>query len=88
LAVAPLTAVCVGFFALPMAIVILVSFFDYQTYQPLIPAITLQNYVDVFSASVTYRTYLITMRFCLIVWALTLVIALPSPIFSPSMCVV
>lgn len=72
--VAPLTAVFVGFFALPMVIVILVSFFDYQTYQLLIPTFTLQNYADVFSTSVTYRTYLITARFCLIVWALTLVV--------------
>jgi putative spermidine/putrescine transport system permease protein len=72
--VAPLIAVFVGFFALPMGIVILVSFFDYQTYQLLIPTFTLQNYADVFSTSVTYRTYLITARFCLIVWALTLVL--------------
>jgi putative spermidine/putrescine transport system permease protein len=79
--VAPLTVVFVGFFALPMAIVILVSFFDYQTYQLLIPAFTLQNYVDVFSASVTYRTYLITVRFCLIVWALTLVLGFTMAYF-------
>jgi putative spermidine/putrescine transport system permease protein len=72
--VTPLTAVFVGFFALPIAIVIMVSFFDYQTYQPLIPAFTVQNYADVFASSVTYRTYLITVRFCLIVWAITLVL--------------
>lgn len=74
LQVAPLTAVFVGFFVLPIAIVIMVSFFDYQTYQLLIPAFTWQNYVDVFSSSVTYRTYMITLRFCLLVWGLTLVL--------------
>lgn len=74
LQVAPLTAVFLGFFVTPIALVILVSFFDYQTYQLLIPAFTLQNYVDVFSSAVTYRTYLITLRFCAIVWGLTLVL--------------
>ena len=74
LQVAPLTAVFVGFFVLPIMLVLLVSFFEYQTYQLLIPAFTLQNYVDVFTSSVTYRTYLSTLRFCLIVWVITLVL--------------
>ena len=81
LQVAPLTAVFVGFFVLPIAMVILVSFFDYQTYQPLVPTFTVQNYVDVFSASVTFRTYLITLRFCGIVWGLTLVIGFTMAYF-------
>ena len=54
LQVAPLTAVFVGFFVLPIMLELLVSFFEYQTYQLLIPAFTLQNYVDVFTSSVTY----------------------------------
>jgi len=74
LQVAPLTAVFVGFFVLPIMLVLLVSFFEYQTYQLLIPAFTLQNYVDVFTSSVTYRTYLSTLRFCVIVWMITLVL--------------
>ena len=65
LQVAPLTAVFVGFFVLPITIVIMVSFFDYRAYQLLIPTFTLQSYADVFAASVTYRTYLITLRLCL-----------------------
>ena len=74
LQVAPLTAIFVGFFVLPIMLVLLVSFFEYQTYQLLIPAFTLQNYVDVFTSSVTYRTYLSTLRFCVIVWVITLVL--------------
>ena len=70
----PLTAVFVGFFLVPIVVVIVVSFFDYQTYQVLIPAFSLQNYRDVFSSAVTYRTYWITLRFCLIVWGITLVL--------------
>jgi len=74
LQVAPLTAIFIGFFVLPIMLVLLVSFFEYQTYQLLIPAFTLQNYVDVFTSSVTYRTYLSTLRFCVIVWMITLVL--------------
>ena len=74
LQVAPLTAVFVGFFVLPIMLVLLVSFFEYQTYQLLIPAFTLQNYIDVFTSSVTYRTYLSTLRFCVRVWMITLVL--------------
>jgi putative spermidine/putrescine transport system permease protein len=81
LQVAPLMAVFIGFFVLPIAMVILVSFFDYQTYQLLIPTFTLQNYVDVFASSVTYRTYLITLRFCVIVWAITLVLGFAMAYF-------
>jgi putative spermidine/putrescine transport system permease protein len=72
--VAPLAAVFGGFFVLPIVVVVLVSFFDYQTYQVLIPAFSWQNYVDVFSSAVTYRIYMITLRFCGIVWVLTLIL--------------
>ena len=81
LQVAPLTAIFVGFFVLPIMLVLLVSFFEYQTYQLLIPAFTLQNYVDVFTSSVTYRTYLSTLRFCVIVWAITLVLGFTMAYF-------
>ena len=81
LQVAPLTAVFVGFFILPITVVIIVSFFDYQTYQLFIPTFTLQNYADVFASSVTYRTYLITLRLCVLVWALTLLLGFPIAYF-------
>ena|SRR5919106_1665963 len=71
---APLALVFLLFFALPMVLVVAVSFFDYQSYQILIPAFTLQNYDDVFSSSTTYRTYLQTLQFCIVVWAITLVL--------------
>ncbi len=71
---APLSAVFLVFFVLPIAMVVVVSFFDYQTYQILIPDFAFVNYVDVFTAEVTYNTYLITLKFSLIVWAITLVL--------------
>ncbi|MEM8663768.1 MAG: ABC transporter permease, partial [Pseudomonadota bacterium] len=62
------------FFIMPVILVIVVSFFDYQTYDILIPDFVLFNYEDVFSSPTTYRTYLATLQFCLITWAITLVI--------------
>jgi putative spermidine/putrescine transport system permease protein len=69
--VLPLSAVFLLFFVVPIALVIAVSFFSYETYQLLIPAFTLDNYREVFSEAVTYRTYLITIEFCAITWAIT-----------------
>jgi putative spermidine/putrescine transport system permease protein len=70
----PLSAVLVLFFAVPIVLVVVVSFFDYETYQLLIPAFTLENYREVFSEAVTYRTYLITVEVCAISWAITVVL--------------
>jgi putative spermidine/putrescine transport system permease protein len=74
LQVLPLSAVFLVFFAVPIALVIAVSFFSYETYRLLIPAFTLENYQEVFSVAVTYRTYLITIGFCAITWAITVVL--------------
>ena len=74
LLVAPLALVFLLFFIVPMLLVMAVSFFDYEAYDMLIPAFSLQNYVDVFSEQVTWDTYLSTLKFCLLVWAITLVL--------------
>ena len=70
----PLAAVFLGFFVFPIALVVAVSFFRYETYQILIPGFTLDNFREVFSEAVTYRTYMITLKFCAIVWAITSVL--------------
>ena len=70
----PLTLVFLLFFVVPIAMVVVVSFFGYETYRILIPAFTLDNFRDVFSESVTYRTYLTTVKFCAIVWAITAIL--------------
>lgn len=70
----PLVLIFVVFFLAPLAIVVIVSFFDYQAYDVLIPDFTTFNYSDVFTANVTYQTYLITAKFSLVVWAITLVL--------------
>jgi len=74
LQVAPFAVVFLLFFVVPIALVVVVSFFGYETYQILIPDFTLDNFRDVFSEAVTYRTYLITVKFCVIVWAIIAVL--------------
>ena len=72
LLVAPMALVFLLFFVVPMLLVMVVSFFDYEAYDMLIPAFSFQNYIDVFTEQVTWDTYLSTLKFCLIVWLLTL----------------
>ena len=68
----PLAAVFVVFFLVPLALIVTVSFWRATDYE-LIPAFTLQSYVDLFN-EVTLRTYLSTLKFCVLVWLLTFVI--------------
>jgi putative spermidine/putrescine transport system permease protein len=56
-----------------MVALIVVSFFDYDSVQ-IIPGFVLTNYQDVLGSSVTWRTYLNTLRFTAIVWAVTLLV--------------
>jgi putative spermidine/putrescine transport system permease protein len=56
-----------------MVVLVVVSFFDYDSVQ-IIPGFVLTNYRDVLGSAVTWRTYLSTLRFTAIVWAVTLVV--------------
>lgn len=79
----PLTTVFVLFFMIPLALVLMVSFWDYNQYE-MLPGFTFKNYISVFEGClsrneagnlcVTLKTYLSTFKFCMLVWALTLVI--------------
>jgi putative spermidine/putrescine transport system permease protein len=71
--VAPVALVLVLFFGLPMLVVVAVSFFDYGQGR-LYPAFIFDNYLEIFSSSVTLRLYLSSLKFALIVWAVTLLI--------------
>ncbi len=77
---APLTAVFVLFFLIPLALILMVSFWDFNEYQ-MLPAFTFKNYVAVFEGCmdsgdlcVTLKTYLSTFKFCFLVWLITLVV--------------
>jgi len=69
------------FFILPLVATFVVSFWNYTDYS-IEPAFKPENYVEVFDKCIaglptlctTFKTYLSTLKFCLIVWLLTLVI--------------
>jgi putative spermidine/putrescine transport system permease protein len=81
LQVAPLALVFVFFFLIPLGLTAMVSFWDYNEYQ-ILPAFTVRSYVEIFSGClaklpelcVTFKTYLSTLKFCVIVWLATLII--------------
>ena len=69
------------FFAIPLCFVVMVSFWNYNDYE-MIPAFTFRGYVDSFDGCYTklpelctiFATYLKTLKFCVSVWLITLVI--------------
>jgi ABC-type spermidine/putrescine transport system permease subunit II len=73
LQVAPLTVVLLVFLGVPLAVVVAVSFFDYDDFT-VSPAFLGRNYLELFGSGLTYRLYLNTLQYAAVVWALTLVI--------------
>jgi putative spermidine/putrescine transport system permease protein len=73
LQVLPLTLVLLVCLGIPLAMVIVVSFFDYDMFD-IIAEFTLRNYVELFRSNLTYALYLSTFKYALIVWAITLII--------------
>ncbi len=77
----PFGLVFAAFFIVPLILVVIVSFWDYNDYQ-MMPAFITRSYTESFEGCLTrlpdlctlFKTYLSTAKFCLIVWALTLVI--------------
>ncbi|WP_114972771.1 ABC transporter permease [Rhodoferax ferrireducens] len=75
---APLTAVFVLFFLIPLALILMVSFWDFNEYE-LLPGFTFKNYLAIFDGCgntgelcVTFKTYLSTFKFSFLVWLITL----------------
>ena len=73
LQVAPLTLLLVGFVVVPLAAIVVVSFLDYDSVR-ILPRFVLGNYTDLIVSRVTWATYLNTLRYAAIVWAITLVL--------------
>src|SRR6201996_2474866 len=77
----PFGLVFAAFFVVPLILVVVVSFWDYNDYE-MLPAFITRSYTESFEGCLTklpdlctiFRTYLSTAKFCLIVWVLTLVI--------------
>src|ERR1700678_984717 len=81
LQVAPFAAVFVVFFLVPLGLTVMVSFWNYNEYQ-ILPGFTGRSYFEIFEGCfdrlpnlcVTFKTYLSTLKFCLSVWLITLVV--------------
>jgi putative spermidine/putrescine transport system permease protein len=68
---APLALILLLFFVLPTTLFFVVSFFDYDRIG-LYPAFLLDNYRELVTSPATLRLYGSTLKFALIVWAITL----------------
>lgn len=79
----PFAAVFLAFFVIPLGLVLMVSFWDFNEYE-LLPAFTWRNYVSMWEGCgrlneygdfcVTLSTYLSTLKFALLSWGLTLLL--------------
>ncbi len=69
----PLTLVLGAFLLLPILMIVVVSFWDYD-FASLYPDFVTFNYTDTLGSWVTWKTYLNTLKYAVLVWALTLFI--------------
>jgi len=74
LQVAPLVLVLLLFVIVPLALVLAVSFFRYQVLVGLVPDFTFKNYIDILSNPTTWWLYFSTLKFTVIVLAITFVL--------------
>lgn len=70
---APLSIILGCFLALPLLMIAVVSFWDYDFAQ-MYPGFVTTNYMDTLASWITWKTYLNTLKYAVIVWAITLVV--------------
>ncbi|MBW9062600.1 ABC transporter permease [Rhizobium herbae] len=70
---APLALILGFFFLLPILMIAVVSFWDYD-FAGLYPDFLTMNYTDTLGSWVTWKTYLNTLKYTALVWGLTLLI--------------
>jgi putative spermidine/putrescine transport system permease protein len=68
---APLVLILGAFLALPILMIAVVSFWDYDFAQ-MRPDFLFTNYIETLGSWVTWKTYLNTLKFAVLVWAITL----------------
>ena len=78
--VAPQTLALLLFLILPLGMIGVVSFWQFNGYT-MTPAFSWDNYLGVFSTDVTLKTYLNTLKFLAWVWLATLLIGYPVAYF-------
>ena len=69
----PLALILGCFLLAPIILIVVVSFWDYD-FASMYPDFLLTNYTDTLGSWITWKTYLNTLRYAAIVWALTLAI--------------
>jgi putative spermidine/putrescine transport system permease protein len=74
LEVTPFALVLLLFVVVPLALVFVVSFFEFDMITGVVPSFTLQNYLDILGSPITISIYLNTLKYALIVWGITLVL--------------
>ena len=67
----PLTLILGAFLLLPILMIAVVSFWDYD-FASMYPDFLTMNYVETLGSWVTWKTYLNTLKFALLVWMITL----------------
>jgi putative spermidine/putrescine transport system permease protein len=78
---APMAFVFFVFFLLPLVVVVIVSFWDYNDYA-MLPGFTTRSYTETFEGCLEQlpnlctilKTYASTIKYCFLVWAITLVL--------------
>lgn len=80
LLVAPQTLVFLLFLVLPIAAIVVVSFWNFNGFA-MTPGFTLNNYLGIFTSQVYLATYLNTFKFAAIVWLVCLLISYPVAYF-------
>ena len=78
--VAPQTLIFLLFLILPIAVIVVVSFWNFNGFA-MTPGFTLGNYIGIFSSQVYLATYLNTFKFAAIVWLACLLISYPVAYF-------
>ena len=78
--ITPFNCVFILFFIVPLLLILMVSFWDFNEYE-ILPDFTFKNYLSIFEGClntqemcVTLKTYLSTFKFCFTVWLSTLLI--------------
>jgi len=66
--------VLVPFFVAPILMVLVASVFTTDGFGGLIPAFTLDNYIDVLTSGLTFNLYYETIKFTLFTWIFTLIL--------------
>lgn len=80
LLIAPQTLVFLFFLVLPIAAIVVVSFWNFNGFA-MTPGFTFNNYLGIFTSKVYLSTYLNTFKFAGIVWLICLLISYPVGYF-------